>query len=140
MMYTYNILQNEKNTISVAGLDMRTTSVLEAMHSVIQRTFPQKTHIFKFIENLKLHEATKSTDLYRLSKGDQIQQKRAEDKERAQKIEKCTEDLERGTITVARFLDLMSKKKLDLSKKKSTLTVSECCRICAYRTCPSVRP
>lgn len=117
-------MQNERNTISVAELDMRTTSVLEAMHSVIQRTFPTNPHIFKFIENLKLHEAKKSSDLYQTTQGnDRIQQIRAEDRERAQKIKECTEKLKDELISVAKFLDLVSKKKPDSAKNTSLSSV-----------------
>lgn len=110
-MNVVQFLQNDKNTISVADLSMRTTSVLEAMHSVIQRTFPSKPHIFNFIDNLKLHEAKCSTNLYQVSQGNNIQQIRAEDKERAQKVEKCLNDLKKGDISVEFFLDLLSRKK-----------------------------
>lgn len=120
----YNFLQNDKNTISVADLDMRTTSVLEAMHSVIQRTFPSKPHIYKFIDNLKLHEAKKATDLYRHSQGDiKIQQIRAKDKKRAEKIKDCLEKLSKGCISVEKFLELISKREPIAAKKKLTSSV-----------------
>lgn len=107
-------------------LSMRTTSVLEAMHSVIQRTFPIHPHIFKFIENLRLHEAKKATDLYHLSEKDaKIQQIRAEDRERAEKLRKCTEDLENGLISVENFLDLMSQTKSNPPKKKLNSSTGE---------------
>lgn len=103
---------------------MKTTSVLEAMHSVIQRTFPTKPHIFKFIENLKLHEAKKSTDLYQVMEGnDRIQQIRTEDRKRAQKIKECTDKLREERITVLKFLDLVSRKKPVSSKNKSLSSV-----------------
>lgn len=92
----------------MADLDQQTTSVLEAMHSVIQWSFHPNPHIYKLIDDLKLHEAKKATDLYRVSKGDEIQQKRAEDKKRAEKIKECLENLKNGDISVAKFLDLMS--------------------------------
>lgn len=104
---------------------MRTTSVLEGMHSVIQRTFPTKPHILKFIESLRLHEATKSSDLIQLLKGNIIQQIRAEDRERAQKIKKFTEDLEAELISVEIFLDKMSKSKPNSSTKKLKPSVGE---------------
>lgn len=39
--------QNERNTISVADANMRTTSSVEAMNSAIQRPFPIKSIIKK---------------------------------------------------------------------------------------------
>lgn len=91
---------------------MRTTSLVEAMNSVIQRTFPPKTHWFKFVESLKLHEAIKSTDLFQISSGEienpKLQQVRAEDKRRAEKINALSTQLELGEITAFEFLEEMS--------------------------------
>ena len=47
---------------------MRTTLPVEAINSVIQRSFPNQTTIFKFTESLKLYESIKTTDLYQLEK------------------------------------------------------------------------
>lgn len=93
---------------------MRTTSLVEAMNSVIQRTFPPKTYWYKFVESLKLHEAMKSTDLYQIS-SDQIEnpklkQVRAEDKRRAEKIDTLSAQLELEEITAFQFLEKMSEK------------------------------
>lgn len=91
---------------------MRTTSSVEAMNSVIQRQFPTNPHIFKFIENLKLHESIKSTDLYQLGQGtspnEKMQRKRAEDRVRDDKIKFWSEKLKNGEITVAVFLKSMA--------------------------------
>lgn len=107
--------QNERNSISVANLNMRTTSSLEAMNSVIQRTFPSKTNMYKFMENLKMHEAIKSSDMYQLSMdfvtNEHLERRRKEDKIREEKIKTCNEMLENEEISVAEFLALICKKK-----------------------------
>lgn len=107
-----NIPQNERNTISVANLNMRTTSSVEAMNSVIQRSFRTNPHIYQFIENLRLHESIKSTDLYQLTLGSitnpKLISKRAEDRKRDDKIRICSEKLQNGDISVAEFLKLMA--------------------------------
>lgn len=90
---------------------MRTTSLVEAMNSVIQRSFPPRPHIYKFVESLRLHEAMKSTDLFQISSGEitnpKLQQIRIEDKRRYEKIEFLSEKLETGQITAAEFLERM---------------------------------
>lgn len=107
-----NIPQNERNTISVANLNMRTTSSVEAMNSVIQRSFRTNPHIYQFIENLRLHESVKSTDLYQLTLGSitnpKLKKKRAEDQMRDEKIRMCTDKLQNGNISIAEFLRLMA--------------------------------
>lgn len=93
---------------------MRTTSLVEAMNSVIQRSFPPKTHWFKFVESLKLHEAIKSTDLFQISSGvienPKLQQVRAEDKRRSEKIDDLSTQLELEQITAFEFLEKMAEK------------------------------
>lgn len=105
------LVQNERNTISVADAHMRTTSLVESMNSVIQRSFPPKPHWYKFVECLRLHEAIKSTDLYQMSSGDinnpKLQQIRAKDKERKEKIQLLLNKLNMEEIDVAEFLEQM---------------------------------
>lgn len=91
---------------------MRTTSSIEGLNSVIQKSFPSRTTIFKFIESLKLHEATKATDLYQISEGQitnpQLERRRKTDRQREQKIEFVTNALNAGDISVSDFLVAMS--------------------------------
>lgn len=91
---------------------MRTTSSLEAINSVIQRSFPGKTNIFKFIESLRLYESRKSEDLHKLSIGEipyrQLERKRAVDRERERKIVFFSNQLDFGYISVEEFLESMS--------------------------------
>ncbi|XP_031626897.1 uncharacterized protein LOC116343127 [Contarinia nasturtii] len=86
----YWLKQNERNTISVADLNMRTTSSLEGMNSVIQNSFSSNQNIYSFIEQLRLHESIKSSDLYQLSRSEitnkQLERRRTEDKVRDEKI------------------------------------------------------
>lgn len=91
---------------------MRTTSSLEALNSIIQRSFPGQTTIFKFIEALKLLESIKSTDLNQLFSSkvptQQLERKRTADKQREKKIKHLTKQLKEGKISVAYFLESMS--------------------------------
>lgn len=108
------ISQNERNTISVMDLNMRTTSSVEALNSVIQRSFPGQTTIFRFIESLRLHESIKSSDLYQLSLGEIsnkiMERRRALDRHRDVKIKRLTTQLKNGEISVNVFLEAMSEK------------------------------
>lgn len=91
---------------------MRTTSSLEAINSAIQRSFPGRTNIYKFIESLRLYEARRSEDLYKLSTNEisdkQLKRKRAVDRERERKISYFTTKLKNGEISVILFLESMS--------------------------------
>lgn len=91
---------------------MRTTSSVEAMNSVIQRTFPEQTQIFKFVNSLRMFESIKSTDLYQISRGyftnQHLQRKRAEDRKREEKIKTLSTLLNNETISVPQFLESMS--------------------------------
>lgn len=102
-------LQNKRNTISVAELNMRTTSSVESVNSIVQRSFPDRTNIFKFVESLKLFETIRSTDLHQLSKGEirtpQLERKRAEDRARDEKIKRLSMSLKQKKIPIAEFLE-----------------------------------
>lgn len=93
---------------------MRTTSSVEAMNSVIQRSLPRNTNIYKFTSNLQLHEAVKSSSLYQISLGEitnkNFERKRREDKLREEKISFFTKLLKDGKISVDEFLECMSGK------------------------------
>lgn len=93
---------------------MRTTSSLEGLNSVIQKTFPKTTTIFKFAESLRLYEASKSTDLYQISTGQittpQLERRRKADRERDEKIKYLSAELNNGYISIVQFLVSMSEK------------------------------
>lgn len=90
---------------------MRTTSLVEAINSIIQRSFPSKPHWFRFIEHLRLFESVKSTDLFQISSDEitnpKLRQTRAKDKRRCEQIESLNGKLERGEIDAAGFLEEM---------------------------------
>lgn len=70
------LLQNSKDSISVAELNMRTTSSLESINSQMGRSFPKHGHVWQFIEQLKYHEYSKSRDMLSNSKSTNIKQKK----------------------------------------------------------------
>lgn len=81
------------------------------MNSWIQGIFPSKPHIFKFIENLRLHESCMSTDLYGLPlmNEDMENQKfwprvRPEDQVRENNIRSLITQLRNGHISIDTFL------------------------------------
>lgn len=64
---TILFLKNEENPLSVYGLNMRTTSSLESLNSVLGRLIPKRPNIFKFVDGIKIHEFTKHRELLELS-------------------------------------------------------------------------
>lgn len=78
---------------------------------MIQRWLPRNTHIYKFIESLKMHESIRSSDLHQVSIGlFKFERKHKIDKLREKKISYLTASLENGEISVAAFLEAMSGK------------------------------
>lgn len=112
-------LQNERNSLSVAGVNMRTTSSVESLHAKFNRSFPSHGNIFNFLNSLKLFEYSKVTDFYRLTQRvtkNQLERKRPRDKQRNEKIRQYTELLERDEISVYKFLKLMAEENLPSGK------------------------
>lgn len=95
---------------------MRTTSLVEAINSIIQRSFPDCTHIFKFVESLKFFDSIKACDLHQISNREitapKLLQKRAIDRARDEKIQRCTAALNSKEISVAKFLEEVAKKEV----------------------------
>lgn len=93
---------------------MRTTSSVEALNSAVQRSFPDSPNIFNFIQNLRLFDSIKSSDLYQLTlqeiSNNNVKKRRLEDQQRDEKIHMCSESLKNEDITVLDFLHLMSEK------------------------------
>lgn len=90
---------------------MRTTSSIESLNSQLNRSFPKRGHIWKFIEQLKYHEFSKANDMQKLTKIDvKMERKRKSDRERERKIKFLTSLLKEGTIDVGVFLDAMGNK------------------------------
>lgn len=122
------ITQNQKNSISVAGLNMRTTSSIESLNSVVQRKFPKSRNIFSFIEGLRLEDAIKTSDLYQLLIGNvsnqQLMRKRLTDQYRDQKIRSFSARYQNGTVSIEMFLKLVSLK-CKKPKKKNRHIVNQ---------------
>lgn len=60
-------LKNDENPLSVFGLNMRTTSSLESLNSLLGQLIPTRPNIFKFVDGIKIHEFTKHRELLELS-------------------------------------------------------------------------
>lgn len=108
----------------MAGLNTRTTSLVESINSQIQRSFPARPSILQFTDYLRLHESMKSTDLYQIVQleivNDELSRKRATDRARHLKIMHFTDLLKAGEISIAEFLEAMSSKEvLNIAGKKS---------------------
>lgn len=108
---SYWLAQNRRNSLSVSGLNMRTTSSLESFNSVINRTVTQHANIFKFMDGIKLIDFAKNLELVELSKDSARQpttRKRLADQKREERIQNTTERLHRSQITPSEFLDFLS--------------------------------
>lgn len=104
------IKQNKRNSISVAQLSMRTTSSLESMHSMLNRSLARKKHFFKFIECLRLHESRKADILFSSLNGIPATrfQRNAKNQRRNEKIKHFTELLLKKKINAKEFLQAMA--------------------------------
>lgn len=100
---------------------MRTTSSLESLNSQLGRSFPKHGHIWRFIEQLKYHEYSKSRDMLRLSRGTNIgkKNKRKKDKERMERIKFLSILLRDKKITSDEFLEAMAGKNIFPEKENN---------------------
>lgn len=100
--------------MSVAGLNMRTTSSLESLNSTLGRSVPKHPHIFRFINFIKFHEFVKSCDMLCLTGPDlpdsQLERRRKNDREREEKIQFFTSKLMAREINSSEFLEAMGNK------------------------------
>lgn len=106
-------MQNKEHNLSVAKLNMRTTSSIESLNSQLQRTFKRHGNIFKFVESLQLHEYSKVLDIKQLHNSEpakQMERRKNSDKERDAKIKYFSGKLEIREIDVTEFLEAMSNK------------------------------
>lgn len=105
-------MKNQRNSLSVAKLPMRTTSSLEAFHSVLNRTIAKGPNFFKFIERLRLHESRAADRMHNLAHDilpdKQFQARLKRDQDRDEKIRHHTGLLCNGAITPEEFLDAMA--------------------------------
>lgn len=109
--YILLISQNEKNSLSVAWLNMRTTSSLESFNAVLKRSIAKSFNLFKFVARLKYHECRKAERMNNLSHDDLSElhyaRRKKKDEEREKKIQKVSAMLHDGQITIGEFLKIM---------------------------------
>lgn len=94
---------------------MRTTSSVESMNAAMRLMFPRHPHIYKFIDRLKVHEYSKTTDLLEaMQSGDiEIVRRKKRDQRREDKIRYLSELLSLHEISAEGFLDEMTKGNLN---------------------------
>lgn len=111
------MFQNAQNTISVNGLDSRTTSTLESFHSATNRSIPQHPNFYTFVDGLKHREFTKYTDFCNQFNGlyNQRPRKRKFYFDRDAKIEELSQELRAKRIRITDFLEETAK--LSIKKK-----------------------
>lgn len=104
--------QNEKNSLSVANLNFRSTGSLEGLNSVLNRSILKKPHFFRFVQCLRYHESRKANDMINLHNDDMPQShfepRHKKDRERNNKIKHYTDLLEKNAIDVEQFLEAMA--------------------------------
>lgn len=115
------LIKNAANPLSVYGLNMRTTSSLESLNSVLGRLLCRRPNIYKFIEGIKVHEFAKVKELIQtdlLAEEDvatkRKTRKRKSDQDRDDKIKRVTEELDQNKITPDEFLEAFSKNEISL--------------------------
>lgn len=123
----------------MAGLDTRTTSLVEAINSQIQRTFPAQPSILQYVEFLKMHESMSSTDLYHLvqekTPDKEYLRKRPTDRARDKKIKHFSALFGAGDISIGDFLVAMSLKEIsnviELRKSKTAQSQLKTISVCS---------
>lgn len=107
------LFQNEKNSLSVANLNVRTTSSLESFHRSLNRSMAKHGTFYVFLEGLKLNESDKSNNMYNLIHNNlpesHLQRRHAEDQKREEYIRQFSADLKNGNLTTMTFLEAMAK-------------------------------
>lgn len=100
--------QDEVNSLSVANVNMRTTSSLESFNSALNRSIPKKANFFTFVQRLKLHESRKADQMSNII-NDKLPQNHFErkhycDRKREEKIRLHSERLYNGQTNTCGFL------------------------------------
>lgn len=107
-----SILQDKKNSLSVANLINRTTSPCESFHSAMNRSIPKHANFFVFVDGVKLYESRKSDEFYNaiLNKDSSNLNKPRHTKyqELNEKIEYFTKLIIGGTLSTEQFLEAMA--------------------------------
>lgn len=89
--------QNKKSSLSVNDANMRTTSSLESMNAALRRLSPMHPAFFKFVDCIRLHEFSKSVDLFEMKRHGETQKKSTKLSKRERldvKLKFLTEQLE----------------------------------------------
>ncbi|KAL7726716.1 hypothetical protein ACLKA6_012793 [Drosophila palustris] len=104
------IMKEGPENITVFKRTTRTTGSLEAQNGVLGKRLMKHGNFFKFVSYLLTYEYTKSRefDLLIKSGGATAPSKKRVYKQRADKIADASEELEKGKITAAIFLNRMS--------------------------------
>lgn len=103
--------QNEKNTLSVAHLTMRTTSSLESFHSVLNRSMAKKSHFYRFVRGLKIHESRKAEKMFNLihhKVPSDVVPRHRRDRERAERIKINTNLFCEIFLNIMEFFEALS--------------------------------
>lgn len=111
--YRIILYQNEKNSISVANLSMRTTSSVESFNAVLYRSIERHPDFYKLVIALQIHESRKTDQMHYLATNNpspdaHFKKKRKLDQERDLKITALTEKLNGGTVSVEEFMLAMA--------------------------------
>lgn len=102
----------KKNSLSVAKLNMRTTSSLESFHRVLNQSIETHSTFFKFVTRLRLHESHKTDGMNDLAhnvlSNSHYERRKQRDRERELKIQFYSAKLFSGQFTVSQFLLAMA--------------------------------
>lgn len=103
-------LQNDTSSLSVAHLLNRTSSPLEALNSILNRSIAKRTHFFRFVGRLRVFESKKSNDMASAvnSQSSQFSSGNKKYQMRNKKIKELTKAFDSGGIDVEGFLESMS--------------------------------
>lgn len=107
----YRTLQNDRNTISVCDLIMRTTSSVESFNKVLKVKCSLHPHLFKFINQMKMIEFKKALEMISLVEcGDTNAYQNKKAVEHDEKIRYFTAMLMKKKISVKCFFQAMANK------------------------------
>lgn len=105
-------LQNARNSLSVATLNMRTTSSLESFNNILNRSISKHTHFFKFLCRLRIHESRKTDEMFYVTNyilpDSHFERRKERDRNRETKIQFFTAKLLSGQFTINQFLLAMA--------------------------------
>lgn len=106
-LIVFIFFQNKTNSLSVAYVANRTSSPMESINSVLNRTVAKKVHFFRFVGRLRLFESKKAFDMSFaiMPNFRETVPKNKRCQFRDAKIKECTEWLDGNKIDVTDFLN-----------------------------------